>query len=48
VAAQAQVGALYLIHYPSGTSVNGSLTAEARQKFQGEVALATDLMTVEI
>ena len=48
IAAQAEVGALYLIHYPTGTSMNGSLAAEARQKFQGEVTLATDFMSVEI
>lgn len=48
VAAQAEVGALYLIHYPTGSPVNGSLPAEARKKFQGEVTLATDFMVMEI
>jgi ribonuclease Z len=47
IAAQAQVGKLYLIHYPTGEYTNGNLIAEARQHYQGEVALATDFMILD-
>jgi ribonuclease Z len=47
IAARAEVGKLYLIHYPTGEYANGNLVAEARQKFQGEVGLATDFMTLD-
>lgn len=47
VATQAEVGRLYLIHYPTGEYTNNNLIAEARKNFQGEVDLATDFMTLE-
>lgn len=47
IASQAEVGSLYLIHYPTGRFANGDLVGEARQKFKGEVALATDFMELD-
>jgi len=47
IAAQAEVGKLYLIHYPTGDYANGNMLAEARQYYQGEVELATDFMTMD-
>ncbi len=47
IAAQAEAGKLYLIHYPTGEYTNENLIAEARQHYQGEVDLATDFMTLD-
>ena len=47
IAAQAEVGKLYLIHYPTGEFSNGNLVSEARQHFQGEVDLAIDFMILD-
>jgi ribonuclease Z len=47
VATQAEVGALYLIHYPTGRFANGDLVGEARQKYKGQVALAKDFMVLD-
>jgi len=47
IAAQAEVGKLLLIHYPTGEFANENILREARQHFQGEVALATDFMTLD-
>ena len=47
IAAQAKAGKLFLIHYPTGEYANGNLVAEARRHYQGEVALATDFMTLD-
>jgi ribonuclease Z len=47
IAARAEVGKLYLIHYPTGRFSQGDLVAEARQRFQGEVALAKDFMVLD-
>ena len=47
VAAKAEVGRLYLIHYPTGEFANGDLIEEARQHFRGEVGLAKDYVTFE-
>ncbi|NOY98479.1 MAG: MBL fold metallo-hydrolase [Chloroflexi bacterium] len=47
IARQAEVGALYLIHYPTGQYQRGDLIAEARQSYGGDVALAEDFMTLE-
>jgi ribonuclease Z len=47
IATQAEVGKLYLIHYPTGEYANGNLVAEARQHYQGEVNLATDFLTLD-
>ena len=46
-ARQAQVGSLYLIHYPTGQFASGSPVAEARQQFDGPVTLAEDYMELE-
>ena len=46
VANQAEVGKLYLIHYPTGKYAGGDLIAEAHQRFQGQVALAEDFMVL--
>lgn len=48
IATQAEVGALYLIHYPTGRFQHGDPLSEARQKFQGPVILAKDFMTLEV
>ena len=47
IASQAEVESLYLIHYPNGSYRTSDLVAEARSRFQGEVALAEDFMTLE-
>jgi ribonuclease Z len=48
IARRAGVGALYLIHYPTGRYASGDLVAEARARFSGEVHLATDLMEIDL
>lgn len=47
VARKAEVGKLYLIHYPTGKYAKDGLGAEAKSAFQGEVHLAKDFMTLE-
>lgn len=47
IAAQAEVGKLYLIHYPTGEYAGNNLVAEAQRHFQGYVGLATDYMTLD-
>src|SRR5512133_247861 len=47
VARRAEVGKLYLIHYPTGKYANGDLVAEARTTFPGDVVLAKDFMVLE-
>ena len=47
IAAQAEVGKLYLIHYPTGEYANDNLIDEAQQNYHGEVALETDFMALE-
>ena len=47
VARQGEVGALYLIHYPTGKFATGDPVAEARQHYDGPVGLATDFMNLE-
>ena len=46
-ARQAEVGALYLIHYPTGQYAAGNPVAEARSRFEGPVTLAEDNMALE-
>jgi len=46
-ARQAEVGELYLIHYPTGKYASGDLVAEARHFFQGPVSLAEDFLTLD-
>jgi ribonuclease Z len=48
IARRAEVGALYLIHYPTGRYATGDLVAEAGTRFQGGVHLATDLMEIDL
>lgn len=48
VARQAEVGSLYLVHYPTGLFAAGNPTSEAAKRFQGPVTLAEDFMTLEI
>jgi len=47
VAAEAESGSLYLIHYPTGQYFNPSLVTEARSQYEGPVVLAEDLMTID-
>jgi ribonuclease Z len=47
IASQAEVGKLYLIHYPTGKNENADLVAEARMRFQGPVSLAEDFMELD-
>jgi ribonuclease Z len=48
IATQAEVGKLYLIHYPTGRFANGDIAAEASKTYRGEVIVAKDFMTIEI
>jgi ribonuclease Z len=48
IAAQAEVGELYLIHYPTGKYATGDPVAEARGKYQGPVKLAEDFMVIDL
>lgn len=47
MARQAEVGSLYLIHYPTGQFASGDPVAEARQQFGGPVMLAEDYMVLD-
>ena len=48
IASRAQVGKLYLIHYPLYGEITGkSLIADAKKTFRGEVILAEDFMEIE-
>jgi ribonuclease Z len=48
VAARAQVGTLYLIHYDVHRPDESKLLSEARNQFSGPVKLARDLMRIEL
>jgi ribonuclease Z len=48
IANQAEAGALYLIHYPTGRYAEGDLVAQARRRYQGEVVLAEDFMVLDL
>jgi ribonuclease BN (tRNA processing enzyme) len=48
IATQAEVGKLYLIHYPTGRFASGNLKEEARKTYLGDVIVATDFMIIEI
>jgi ribonuclease Z len=48
IATRAEVGKLYLIHYPTGRFAKGDLAAEARKTYQGDITIAKDFMTIEI
>ncbi|HVN15293.1 MAG TPA: MBL fold metallo-hydrolase [Anaerolineales bacterium] len=47
IASQAEVGSLYLIHYPTGRFEKEDPVVWARKKYEGEVKLATDFMTLD-
>jgi len=47
IAKKAQVGRMYLIHYPTGKYAKRKLVAEARTAFSGAVALAKDFMILD-
>jgi ribonuclease Z len=47
IASQAEVGKLYLIHYPTGKFADGDLVEEARLRYQGDVQLAEDFMELD-
>ena len=47
IATQAEVGKLYLIHYPTGEFWQENLLEDARSHFVGKVELAEDLMTFD-
>jgi ribonuclease Z len=46
-ARKAEVGSLYLIHYPTGQFASGDPVGEARQQFEGPVTLAEDYMVLD-
>jgi ribonuclease Z len=48
IATKAEVGKLYLIHYPTGRFAKGDIAAEARKTYKGEIIVATDFMTIDI
>jgi ribonuclease Z len=48
IATKAEVGKLYLIHYPTGQFATGDISAEAGKTYQGEIVVAKDFMTIEI
>ena len=48
IATKAEVGKLYLIHYPTGRYAKGDIVSEARRTYKGEVVIATDFMTINI
>jgi ribonuclease Z len=47
IASRAEVGNLYLIHYPTGKYANTDLVAEARLRYPGSVSLAKDFMELD-
>ena len=46
-ARKAEVGKLYLIHYPTGRFAKGDPVAEAKETFPGEIVLAKDFMSID-
>lgn len=47
IAKKAEVGKLYLIHYPTGKFAKCDLVAEAQTAFPGDIVLAKDFMTLD-
>jgi ribonuclease BN (tRNA processing enzyme) len=47
IATRAEVGRLYLIHYATGKYAKGNLVQEAQTRYQGQVALAEDFLTLD-
>ncbi len=48
IATKAEVGMLYLIHYPTGRYARGDIAAEAAKTYKGEIIIAKDFMAIEI
>ncbi len=48
VAARAEAGSLYLIHYPTGKYAHDDLVREASSTYQGPVKLAEDFMVLNL
>jgi ribonuclease Z len=48
VAREANVGSLYIIHYPTGRYASGNPVAEAQSHFSGPVILAEDFMKIDL
>ena len=48
VAAKAEAGRLFLIHYPTGRFATGDPVADARESYPGLVELAEDFMEIEL
>jgi ribonuclease Z len=48
IASKAEVGHLYLIHYPTGEYANDELISQARGTFPGKVDLAKDFMEIDL
>ncbi len=46
-ARQAEAGALYLIHYPTGQFTCRNLMTEAREQFEGPIIQAEDYMSID-
>jgi ribonuclease Z len=47
IARRAEVGELYLIHYPTGRFAKGDLIQEAARRYQGQIRLAEDFMVLD-
>lgn len=47
IATKAEVGRLYLIHYPTGKFAKGDPLAEASAAYSGEIVLAKDFMELD-
>jgi ribonuclease Z len=47
-AREAEVGSLYLIHYPTGSFKEKDLTSQAKAQFPGPVTQAEDFMTIDL
>jgi ribonuclease Z len=48
IATKAEVGKLYLIHYPTGPFANGNIAVEASKTYKGEIIIAQDFMTIDL
>jgi ribonuclease Z len=48
IATKAEVGKLYLIHYPTGRFANGNIAVEASKTYKGEIIIAEDFMTIDL
>ncbi len=48
IARTAEVGALYLIHFPTGPRFSDDLILKAKQEFDGEIKLAEDFSVIDI